>query len=245
MRRTARLAFGRAGRLLMRDRPRRRCLVRVRKYGHSCLLVEERGEALLFDPGRSEFLDPLATPEAFAGVSIIALTHWHPDHADPEQIRSIVQASGATVLTTPEGEPELRSAGLEPMLVKPGELSLGAFRLQLSDAPHAPILGAAVPRNLAYLVNDRLLNVGDSFDPALERYRGVAVLALPITAPWLTELDAAAFAERLSPSRVLPVHDGYIKDFFRSRRYGTFRQVLEKRLARFETEVGPHIALEV
>jgi L-ascorbate metabolism protein UlaG (beta-lactamase superfamily) len=219
--------------------------VRIRKYGHSCLLLEERGEALLFDPGRSEFLDPLATPDAFAGVSVIAITHWHPDHADPELIRRIAEASGATVLAPPEGEQELRKAGVELTVAKPGELSLGVFRLQLTDARHAPILGAAVPRNMAYLVNDRLLNVGDSFDPVLERYRGVAMLVLPIAAPWLTELDAAAFAGRLAPSRVLPVHDGYVKDFFRSRRYDTYRRELEKRSVRFEGDVGTETAVEV
>jgi hypothetical protein len=106
--------------------------------------------------------------------------------------------------------------------------SAGAFTLRTAVVPHAALLGPPAPDNLACLVNDRLLHSGDSFDPGLGEFRGVEALALPVTAPWMTELDAAAFAERLAPRRVLPVHDGYVKDFFRLRRYEAFRGYLEK-----------------
>jgi hypothetical protein len=43
----------------------------------------------------------------------------------------------------------------------------------------------------------------------------------------------------------LPVHDGYVKDFFRSRRYDTDRRELKKRSVRFEADVGPETAVEV
>jgi hypothetical protein len=71
------------------------------------------------------------------------------------------------------------------------------------------------------------------------------MLVLPIAAPWLTELQATAFAEQLAPNRVLPVHDGYVKDFFRSRRYHTYRRELEKRSVQFEGDVGPETAVDV
>jgi L-ascorbate metabolism protein UlaG (beta-lactamase superfamily) len=75
-------------------------------------MVEQRGEALLFDPGRREFLDPSATPDTFAGVSTIVVTHWHADHADPELIRGIVDRSGARVFATADGARELSAAGV-------------------------------------------------------------------------------------------------------------------------------------
>ena len=219
--------------------------MRVRKYGHSCLLVEERGETLLFDPGRREFLDERATPDAFAGVSLVVVTHWHPDHADPELIGRIVRRSGAKVLAPAEGDGELRAAGVEPVIPADGKLAVGAFELELSGATHEPVLGSPVPRNVACLVNGRLLNTGDSFDTALDRYRGVEALALPIAAPWLKELEAAAFAERLAPRRVLPVHDGYLKDFFRTRRYDTYRQYLARQGIGFEAGAGAETAVEL
>lgn len=219
--------------------------MKLRKYGHSCLLVEERGETLLFDPGRREFLDDRATPDAFAAVSLIVVTHWHPDHADAELIGRIVRRSGARVLAPAEGDTELRGAGVEPTVPEAGKLSIGVFDLELTGATHEPVLGSPVPRNIAYLVNGRLLNTGDSFDPAVDRYHGVEALALPITAPWLKELEAAAFATRLAPRRVVPVHDGYLKDFFRTRRYETYRQYLEQRKIGFEGSIGPEASLEL
>jgi L-ascorbate metabolism protein UlaG (beta-lactamase superfamily) len=219
--------------------------VKLRKYGHSCLLVEERGETLLFDPGRREFLDDRATLDAFAAVSLVVITHWHADHADPELIGRIVRRSGAKVLAPAEGDGELRAAGVTPTVPADGKLAVGAFELELAGAVHEPILGSAVPRNVACLVNGRLLNTGDSFDAVLDRYRGVEVLALPISAPWLKELDAAVFADRLAPRRVVPVHDGYLKDFFRTRRYDTYRQYLDKKNIGFEGTVSSETSIDL
>jgi L-ascorbate metabolism protein UlaG (beta-lactamase superfamily) len=207
-------------------------------------MVEERGEALIFDPGRPEFLDDLATPETFAGVSVIAITHWHMDHADPDLIRRIAERSGARVLTVADGEKELREAGLDPIVAREGKISIGAFDLTIALVPHAALLGAPSPQNLAYLVNDRLLNVGDSFDRKLEDFRAVPLLALPVTAPWMSDMDAARFAERIKPGRVLPIHDGYVKDFFRVMRYQRFSAYFGKKGIGFESVTGPAMAVE-
>ena len=219
--------------------------MRLRKYGHSCLLLEERSESLLFDPGQPDFLDPKATPENFASVSLIVVTHWHPDHADPELIRRIVELSGATVLTNADAVRALQSAGVKAELAEEGTRSYGAFTLRILRSPHAPILGSIPPENAAYLVNDRLLNTGDSFDPRLAEFKGVPVLALPVVAPWTTELDSAGFAERLAPRRVVPVHDGYLREFFRKRRYQAFGQHFEKQQVRFEGAMGPDVSIDV
>jgi L-ascorbate metabolism protein UlaG (beta-lactamase superfamily) len=219
--------------------------MRLSKYGHSCLLLEQGGEQMLFDPGSPEFLHRLATPDAFAAVSLIVITHWHPDHADPGLIRSIVQRSGAAVLAPSDAQPELRAAGIDATMPKMGRSSFGAFSLQAIAAPHAALLGSAGPENIAYLVNERLLNPGDSFAAALEEFREVQVLALPVTAPWMTELEAAAFAGRLKPSRIVPVHDGYLRDFFRVRRYATYKKHFERGGMRFEATGGPEASLDL
>lgn len=219
--------------------------MRLRKYGHSCLLLEERGESLLFDPGMIDFLDSQATPDRFASVSLVVVTHWHPDHADPELIRRIVERSGAKVLANADSRKALQDVGIEATVPADGQYSSGAFTLRVVRAPHAPLLGAEPPENTAYLVNDRLLNPGDSFDSRLAELRDVPLLALPITAPWLKELEAAAFAEKVAPRRIIPVHDGYVKDFFRTRRYQTLRQYFEKRKIGFETVNGPDAAIEI
>jgi hypothetical protein len=66
-----------------------------------------------------------------------------------------------------------------------------------------------------------------------------------VTAPWTTELDSAGFADRIAPRRVVPVHDGYLREFFRVRRYQAFGQHFEKKKIRFESGVGPDTAVEL
>jgi L-ascorbate metabolism protein UlaG (beta-lactamase superfamily) len=219
--------------------------MRLRKFGHSCLLLEEGDEHLLFDPGGRPFLDEAATPDAFAAVSLVVVTHWHPDHADPALISAIVERSGATVIATADGQRELRGQGIEARVLEPGRSTFGRFDLRVIRAPHAEVLGSTAPENTAYIVNDRLLNPGDSFDPALDEYRDLPVLALPVAAPWLKELEAAAFARRLAPRRIVPVHDGYVRDFFRTRRYEAWRQHFDQAGIRFESGAAPAMALEL
>ena len=59
-------------------------------------------------------------------------------------------------------------------------------------------------------------------------------LALLVTAPWMTELDAAAFAERLAPARVLLVHDGYVKGLLPDAPVRGLPGYLEKKQIGFE-----------
>src|SRR4051812_19162670 len=219
--------------------------MRLRKYGHSCLLLEDRNESLLFDPGQPDFLDPKATPDTFASVSLIVVTHWHPDHADPDLIRRIVERSGAKVVANADGQRELRSAGVDVIVAEEGVRFYGAFKLQMIRSPHAPILASIPPENTAYLVNDRLLNPGDSFDARLAEFRDVPVLALPVTAPWTTELDSAGFADRIAPRRVVPVHDGYLREFFRVRRDPALWQHFEKKKGRVGRGIRAEAAREL
>ena len=82
-----------------------------------------------------------------------------------------------------------------------------------------------MPRHTAFLVDDRVLNCGDSFADPLLPYAGVEVLIMPVMAPFLTEVGVAAFARRMRPRHVIPVHDGYAKDFFVSQRYANYDRV--------------------
>ena len=79
-----------------------------------------------------------------------------------------------------------------------------------------------------------MAHVVPAMQPRLAEDRGVEALALVVTAPWMTGLDAAAFVDRVAPRRVVPVHDGYLKDFFRQWRHQTLRGYLEKKQIGFE-----------
>jgi L-ascorbate metabolism protein UlaG (beta-lactamase superfamily) len=199
--------------------------MRVSKYVHACLLVEEGGDKILFDPGKFSFVEGLVKPDDFRDLSAVVLTHRHPDHIDDDALKKIVANNpSAAVLTNAEIGLQLSRQGINAEVFEMGRRAAGKFNLEAVGAEHAPILNAETPQNTAYVVNGRLLHPGDSFDHSLDAYRGIEVLALPIMAPWTTELEVAEFARRISPKQVVPIHDGYAKEFFLKQRYENFQK---------------------
>jgi L-ascorbate metabolism protein UlaG (beta-lactamase superfamily) len=209
--------------------------MRISKYLHSCLLVEQGRDKLLFDPGKFSFIENRVTPEQFRDLTAIIVTHAHPDHLEWNAMAQIVEANPeAVVLTNTEVVAQMTAKQMTASIFETGTRAIGGFEVRAIDAPHAWILGSQPPQNTAYLVNGVFLNPGDSFDQSLFALAGTRVLALPIMAPWGTELDAACFAAQIKPEKILPVHDGQAKDFFIEQRYATFQKYFAEHNMQFE-----------
>jgi L-ascorbate metabolism protein UlaG (beta-lactamase superfamily) len=220
--------------------------MRISKFVHSCLLVEKGGDRLLFDPGKFSFVEGRVKPEQFTGIASIVLTHFHPDHVETEALKKILSGNaGAVVLTNTEAQKKLAEAGVLAEVFETGTRDVGGFRLTALAATHAPILGSAAPQNTAYVVDDMLLNPGDSFAEILSQKAAVHVLALPVMAPWSTELGVADFVKRMRPQRIVPVHDGQAKDFFLKQRYDVFEKYFSEQGIRFERMMGPGSSFEI
>ena len=201
--------------------------MRISKYIHSCVLFEREGDKLLFDPGNYSFIEGRVTPETFRDVSTVVITHSHPDHLALDPLKRILALSGADVVTNGEVAAILGGEGIDATTIEEGTLTVGAFTLRAIPTPHEAILADTVPRHTAFLVDDRVLNCGDSFADPLLPYAGVEVLIMPVMAPFLTEVGAADFARRMHPRHVIPVRDGYAKDFFRRLRYDNYSRVFK------------------
>jgi prepilin-type processing-associated H-X9-DG protein len=219
--------------------------VRISKYIHSCLLFEQDGEKLLFDPGNYSFIDGHVTPETFQDVSTIVITHSHPDHLALEPLKQILALSDADVVTNGEVAAILQGEGIDATIIEEGMLTVGAFTLRAIPTPHEAILADTVPRHTAFLVDDRVLNCADSFADPLLPYAGVEVLIMPVMAPFLTEVGAAAFARRMRPHQVIPVHDGYVKDFFVRLRYDNYDRVFTEMNIQFHKLAEPGASVTV
>ncbi|MEN3609809.1 MBL fold metallo-hydrolase [Plantactinospora sp. ZYX-F-223] len=219
--------------------------MRIAKYLHSCLLVEQDGVRLLIDPGRFSFAEGRVDPADFGRLDAVALTHHHPDHADPAALVEIVRRTGARLLGNQETAEALRADGLDVTVLAEGAHDVRALRLDAVPADHEPVLDDRTPRNTAYLVGGRLLHCGDSLHPGLLAYRGVAVAAVPVMAPFLTERAVAGFVAQLQPGAVLPVHDGHARDFFLRQRYDTFRRYVERLGITFHALAEPGAAVTV
>ena len=213
--------------------------MRISKYIHSCLLFEHEGDKLLFDPGNYSFIENRVTPDTFRDVSTVVITHSHPDHLAVEPLKQILAVSGADVVTNGEVATILHGEGIDATTIEEGTLTAGAFTLRAIPTPHEAILADNTPRHTAFLIDDRVLNCGDSFADPLLPFAGIEILIMPVMAPFLTEVGAAAFARRMRPRQVIPVHDGYAKDFFVRQRHDNYDRVFSAMNIQFHKLAEP------
>lgn len=189
----------------------------IKKYLHSCLVVEENGKRLLIDPGLFSFIEGKITPKDIGPVDVILFTHKHQDHLDPLRLKECLAMKRATIVSHLDVGREIEKIGLSYERIEAGEKwEAEGFTIEALSAPHDPI-PTEIPHNLAYKINAKLLHPGDSLH--VEGIKKIEVLALPTAAPWLRAVDAIEFARKLSAQIVIPIHDAIIKDFMLERMY--------------------------
>lgn len=200
----------------------------IEKFVHSCLRLTLDGEKLLIDPGKFGFLDGRVKPNTLNDVCGVFITHSYPDDLDLDALRVIIRGRRARVFGNAELAAGLEKAGIDVEVVDGARTRCGPFSLQAIPVRHEPILADRLPSMTAVLVNDQLLHCGNSFDEALLAHAGVEVLALPVMAPFLTELRVMDFALKMKPRHVIPVHDGQVYDWFITQRYDVYAPYFEQ-----------------
>ena len=203
--------------------------MKITKYIHSCLLLEKGGDKILFDPGLFSFAEGKVKPNQFKDLTAIILTHCHPDHIDDASLKQIIENNrNVVVLANSEIQSKLAEKEIEVEKFETGTRKVGSFNLEAFDAPHEKLLADELPQNTAYVVDDIFVHPGDSLAESIFEKKGTKILALPLMAPWETELQTFEFAKKMSPQQVVPIHDGYAKDFFLESRYQTFLKFLKR-----------------
>jgi L-ascorbate metabolism protein UlaG (beta-lactamase superfamily) len=217
----------------------------VYKFIHSCLVVEEGGDKILFDPGMFSFMEGQVKPDTFRDVRTIIITHNHPDHMDVAALKKIVELSGSMVITNSETKDTLTKQGIEAIVLDEGSYQSKDFTIRTVPANHEKILASTLPQNTAYIINDSFLNPGDSFATLPSTLKGIKALALVVAAPWTTEVTTAEFAETLAPQMVIPVHDGYVKSFFQKMRYDNYDHYFSTKGITFQRLIDPGDGVEI
>jgi L-ascorbate metabolism protein UlaG (beta-lactamase superfamily) len=215
--------------------------MKISKYLHSCLLFEKDGFKLLIDPGTFSFVEGFIEAGEFNDVDAIIITHIHPDHLDKENLAKIVELSDAKVYTVPQVIDELKKMELKS---EPIPTTIGPFNLELIPVKHEAILDNPLPEMMALLIDGKVLHPVDSFKDKLLKYAGVELLILPVMAPFTNEVTVAAFADKINPRQILPVHDGFAKPFFLKQRYANYKKHFEKQGILFHdhaSEIGASV----
>jgi len=181
--------------------------MKITKFGHSCLLVEEGDARILIDPGSYSTLQNDAR-----NIDAILITHEHQDHLSIESLRAILKNSPEAKIYTNAGVGEKLKAENIPFefledaqrVIVKGALVEGFGR------DHA-IIYPSLPRfdNTGYLIAGRLFHPGDAL---LVPSKPVEILALPVIAPWSKISEVIDYAKTVKPKIAFPIHDGMLKN---------------------------------
>lgn len=190
---------------------------------------------ILFDPGLFTFVEGKVKASQFQNLQAIVLTHYHPDHIHEESLQEIIKNNPhAAVLANSHIAGKLAEKNIEVEIFETGQRVVKGFVLKAFDAPHEKILADEIPPNTAYTIDDQILHPGDSLSQNLDVLKGTPILCLPTAAPWETEPQTFEFAKRLAPQHIVPIHDGYLKDFFLESRYQNFNKFFERENIKFQ-----------
>lgn len=182
--------------------------MRITKFGHSCVRLEQGGAVLVLDPG------VWSQPEALDGAAAVLVTHEHPDHVDPGLLRRTdapVWAPAGVAARLREEAPDIAERVTE--VVAGDAFAAAGFDVTPVGDLHA-VIHPELPQvdNSGYLITDgttRLFHPGDALvGPGIP----VDVLCLPVCAPWLKASEAIDFGRQVGAPRNLAIHDRVYSD---------------------------------
>jgi L-ascorbate metabolism protein UlaG (beta-lactamase superfamily) len=175
--------------------------MKITKFEHACFMVEHTGQVLVVDPG--SYTTPLID---LSNVVAIVLTHEHPDHWTPEQLKRILDKNPSARIFAPASIANQVGSDFDITVVADGDVNeVGPFRIASYGEKHA-VIHSSIPviTNVGVLINDSIFYPGDAFTvPPVP----VNVLAVPSSAPWLKIAESMDYVLAVKPRRAFPTHE--------------------------------------
>jgi L-ascorbate metabolism protein UlaG (beta-lactamase superfamily) len=178
--------------------------MRLIKFTHAAVRLEQDGRSLLIDPG------VFSEDAAYEGVSHILVTHEHADHVNAEKLAAHLATNPALEVYTsaPVAQQLAGALGDAVKTVDVGDrFTINGFGVEAVGGQHAEIYeGLPGCANIGFLV-DGVYHPGDSlFVPAGE----VETLLVPTAAPWLKLAEGLDFVRAVKPRRAFSIHDAML-----------------------------------
>lgn len=180
--------------------------MKITKYGHCCLLIEEGGSRVLTDPGSySEGF------EAVRNLDLVLITHEHGDHFHLESLKAVLAANPqAKVITNSAVGSLMAKEAMAFEVLEHGQSRKDKnILIEGFGAEHA-VIYPTIPNvmNTGYFIGNKLFYPGDAFT---NPEKPIDILALPVAGPWMKISEAIDYAKLLKPKMWFPVHDGILK----------------------------------
>ena len=179
--------------------------MKITKFGHACLLIEEADARILIDPGTysSGFEDLME-------LDGILITHAHADHVSPEALADLIKANPKAVLYADEETvTELSKQDMKLIVAKDGNsFDIAGVKIDVIGSLHAIIHSSwSQSKNVGYMIAERFFYPGDALTvPKVD----VEILAIPAVAPWSKISETIEYLLEVKPKFVVPVHDAIL-----------------------------------
>lgn len=180
--------------------------MRLTKFGHACVRLEQDDRALVIDPGT------WSEAEALEGASDVLVTHEHADHIDIDKLVAARKANPALMVYTNAALAEQldRLEGAVTTVAVGQTFSAAGFSVRVVGGAHAEIYeGLPGCANVGFIVDENVYHPGDSVFVPAEKVR---TLLVPASAPWLKLREAIDFVRGVAPRRAFPIHDAMLNE---------------------------------
>jgi len=179
--------------------------MKITKFGHCCLLIEEKGLRILTDPGSFT-----TGQNHVKNIDIILITHEHQDHIHIDSLRQVMKNNPNTKIVTNNGVAKLLEKERMKYIIVDDKKSLKekGVLIEGMGKVHAEIYKTIPPvENTGYFIANRLFYPGDAF---YNPQKPVEILAVPVAGPWMKISEAIDYILEIKPKKAFPVHDGII-----------------------------------
>ena len=199
--------------------------MKISKYLHSCLLVEDQGKTILIDPGIFTYQEKALDINALGKLDYLLISHEHPDHMHMPFVQELLAKFPNVKIITNNTIATLFS---KENITATYE---GDAIVSVIKAPHEKLWDKEPPDHVIFTLFNKLTHAGDSFHFAATS----EIVALGIQAPWGSTTDAVNRALELHPKVIIPIHDWMWRDDFRKSMYQRLKEFFQTKGIDFKT----------
>jgi len=181
--------------------------MKITKFGHCCLLVEESGVRILTDPGIYS-----TEQNNILNIDLVLITHEHQDHCHIDSIKNILKNNPeAKIITNKSVGALLEKESIAFIAVEDGEhVTEKGILIEGFGNDHAIMHASISPiQNTGYFIANRFFYPGDTL--LTKPGKQIEILALPVAGPWMKLPEAIDYSLAMKPKICFPVHDGILK----------------------------------